>query len=319
MKYYFFINPVAGQGDRYKNLISEIEKAMERRDSEYEIIVSETKGHLKAKSREVAESLGGSEARFFAAGGDGTVNEVVNGAYGFDNIAVGVFPIGTGNDTVRNFPDAGDFMDVEAQLDGDVRKIDLIRYKGVVDGEPITEHCVNMINIGFDSNVVELALRLKEKPLIAGSMAYLLAVFGMFVKKKGISLVITERGKNVFSDYVVRDGYMLLCAVCNGSYCGGGIKSAPMAKLDDGVFELNIINDVTRLKFVRLFPSFRKGEHMSIPNIDDTIEVRECKDVSLESVDKFEFVICVDGEIKYTTGIRTTIEEKALNFIVPAR
>ena len=319
MKYYFFINPVAGQGDRFRFLISDIKKAMADRDDYYEIIESESKGFIKTKAREIAESLEGSEARFFAAGGDGTLNEVVNGAYGFDNIAVGIFPIGTGNDSIRNFPEAGDYMDVEAQLKGSVQKMDLIRYKGIVDGEDVTEYCVNMINIGFDSNVVELALRLKKKPFIAGSMAYLLAVFGMFVKKKGISLVITERGENVFSDNLIREGYMLLCAVCNGSYCGGGIKSAPMACVNDGIFELNIINDVTRSQFLRLFPRFRKGEHMNIPNIDEVIDVRSCKDVSLESYDKYEFVICVDGEIKYTTGIRTTIEENALNIIVPAK
>lgn len=320
MKHFFFVNPVAGQGKAASEFVERINSYMREIGEDYQVIMTEAGGFVTRTAAEIADALNGEEARFYACGGDGTLNEVINGIFGKDNIAVGSVPLGTGNDTIRNFDDAGNFLSVAAQVKGDVRKIDLIRYKGSVDGADTTGYCVNMINIGFDCNVVEMTGELKKKPLIAGSFAYLVSVFGTFIKKKGTSLTITEYGSDRFtSSQLVRDGAMLLCAVCNGSYCGGGIKSSPVSRLDDGVFELNIINDVTRRTFLKLFPKFKKGEHLGIPGIDEIVEVRKVTDANLESHDSFEFSICVDGEIKHTTGIRVTLLPKALNFIVPAK
>ena len=299
---------------------SNIRNAMKNVEEEYEIIMTESNGHATKKAKELAEALNGEEARFYAAGGDGTVNEVVNGVYGYSNIAVGSIPIGTGNDIVRNFPEDCAFTDITAQIRGEVVSMDLIEYKGRIDGSDETSYCVNMINIGFDCNVVELAARLKQKPLIAGSFAYLLSVFVKFIKRDGTSLILTEhKGQGLTSSALIREGEMLLCAVCNGSYCGGGIKSAPMAIVNDGIFELNIINKVTRSEFLKLFPSFKKGEHMNMAGVEKYVDVRNCTDVTIEPFDKFDFFICVDGEIKTTTGIRVRMKKGALNFIVPER
>ena len=320
MKHFFFINPVAGQGKMADVVKSKIRNAMKNCDcdDEFEIIMIEAQGFARKKARELAESLNGEEARFYCAGGDGTVNEVVNGVYGFHNIAIGAIPIGTGNDIVRNFPEACDFLDINSQLKGKLMPMDLIEYRGVINGEEATEYCVNMINIGFDCNVVELTGRLKEKPFIAGSFAYLLSVFVKFLKRDGTSLIVTEHlGKTFTSNEILKEGEMLLCAICNGSYCGGGIKSAPMAQVNDGVFEVNLINKISRSKFMRFFPSFKKGEHMNLPGIDEYIAVKSCTDVAIEPYDTYDFFICVDGEIKTTTGIRAKIKENAINFIVP--
>ena len=169
-----------------------------------------------------------------------------------------------------------------------------------------------MFNIGFDCNVVRLTLKLKQKPFISGSLAYLMAVAGNVIKKSGISLTIKE------NDEVIREGDMLLCAVSNGAYCGGGIKSAPLAKMDDGEFDVNIINDVSRLKFMKLFPGFRRGDHAgSMRGIENVIDMRRMKSVELLPYGKEELTICVDGEIQNTRGIKIEICPEALNFIVP--
>ena len=80
--------------------------------------------------------------RFYACGGDGTLGEVVNGAAGQVNAEVGLIPIGTGNDFVRNFADAGDFFDIEAQVMGEARAIDLIKCND--------RYGINVVNVGFD-------------------------------------------------------------------------------------------------------------------------------------------------------------------------
>ena len=207
MKTYFFINPAAGQGKGTEQLAEEIRKAASDLQTECEIYFTEGVYDGQKRARRIAEELNGEAARFYACGGDGTLNEIINGAYGFENIETGCIPIGTGNDTVRYFSEAGDFRSVRAQLSGESVPVDLIRYTGMIEGRKQTRYCINMFNVGFDCNVVELAGRLKKKPLISGSFAYLLAILGMFIKKEGIRLKLTE------DEEVLADGEVLLCAV----------------------------------------------------------------------------------------------------------
>ena len=76
-----------------------------------------------------------------------------------------------------------------------------------------------MFNIGFDCNVVDLTAKLKTYPLLAGSMAYLMAVLCILIRKKGADLRVELDGE------VYEDGPVLLTALANGSFCGGGVKS----------------------------------------------------------------------------------------------
>lgn len=312
MKNYFFVNPIAGQGKGIKELIEEIKAVSKELNRDSEIYITESVGDGRVKAREIAESLGGESARFFACGGDGTFNEIVNGAIGFDGISVGCVPIGTGNDMVRNFPDAGDFLDIKAQLLGSDEAVDLMKYSGIIDGKYRESYCANMFNIGFDCNVVELAGRLKKKPFIAGSAAYLLAVLGMFLQKKGICLKLTENGETLV------DGEVLLCAIANGSYCGGGMYTSPQSNIRDGVFDLNIVNDVSRMEFLKLFPKYQKGTHLGAPGIEKIISVKKCRSLQLEPKGCSEFFLCVDGEIFLSEKISVEIVPKAIQFIVPS-
>ena len=312
MKYVFIVNPVSGQGKGIKEFLDGIKSIGKKLDLDYEIYLTKSVGDGENFARNRAEALNGDEARFYACGGDGTVNEVINGIIGYGNVAAGCVPLGTGNDLVRNFPQAGDFMDIESQIKGVDKKVDLIKYSGVVNGIQQTRYCANMFNIGFDCNVVELAGRLKKKPMISGSMAYLLAVGGVFARKKTIHLKLTE------GDELVLDEDVLLCSVCNGSYCGGGIYGAPQAAVDDGVFDINIINDVTRAQFLQLFPKYKKGTHMEEKGIEKVIRVRKCKTLTLETGTK-NFFLCADGEITLAEKIHFEIQPGLLNFIVPLR
>ena len=163
------------------------------------IYVTKSRGDAENFARLAASEAenAGEEIHIIACGGDGTLNEVLNGVMGFDYAAVGVMPTGTGNDFVRNFPDAGDFMSINAQLKGKVERCDAIRYSGFIDGREQTRYCANMFNIGFDCNVVDLTATLKEYPLLKGSFAYLAAVMGILIKKKGANLKVEIDGEVV--------------------------------------------------------------------------------------------------------------------------
>lgn len=313
MKDVFFINPAAGQGKGLDKLVEAIRAAGDELGREPEIFMTNSVGDGEKKAREIAEALRGEEARFYACGGDGTANEIINGIFGFENVSLGIVPIGTGNDTVRNFSIDTDFFDIKAQMTSESEIIDLMKYDGIIDGRRQVRYAVNMFNIGFDCNVVELAGRLKQKPVLSGSMAYLAAVLGMFIQKKGTSLKVSSEGE------VLREGEMLLCAVANGSYCGGGVCSAPQAKMNDGLFDLSIINDVSRGTFLRLFPKYKNGTHFQVKNVDKIIEARALKEVTLEPEGAKDFFLCADGEITLCQRVTITAEPGSLRFIVPKK
>lgn len=312
MKTYFFINPAAGQGKGTEQLAEEIRKAASDLQTECEIYFTEGVYDGQKRARRIAEELNGEAARFYACGGDGTLNEIINGAYGFENIETGCIPIGTGNDTVRYFSEAGDFRSVRAQLSGESVPVDLIRYTGMIEGRKQTRYCINMFNVGFDCNVVELAGRLKKKPLISGSFAYLLAILGMFIKKEGIRLKLTE------DEEVLADGEVLLCAVAGGNYCGGGLKTSPQSDLTDGFFDVNIIKNIKRRQFLRLFPIYVKGKHLGMTGLEHIITMKKCTHLKLTPASE-SFYLCADGEIRIAGEVEFEIVPAAVRFILPQR
>ena len=243
---------------------------------------------------------------------------------GFDGVSVGIIPIGTGNDTVRNFPEAGDFLDIKAQILGSEKPIDVMEYSGLIDGKEKVGYCVNMFNIGFDCNVVEMARELKKKPLISGPAAYFLSIFGKFIEKEGVNLRIEEVGGPEGPE-LLEEGKVLLCAISNGSFCGGGIKSAPQSIVDDGYFDVNIVKDVSRAKFLKFLPAYKNGTHLNKAGVEEILDVRKSKEIVVspgpESLEETggTFNLCVDGEVFSTTGITIRIREKALRFVLPAK
>lgn len=321
MKHLFIINPAAGRGEARK-LCADIDAVCFAAGLDY--VIHETTGaregeaYVRACCEEYAaeETVGQSDKtsetaalRFYACGGDGTLNEVVNGAAEFDFTEVACIPTGTGNDFIRNFPE-GRFDDLAAQIRGEARLCDLIRYEGICDGIGTARYCVNMFNIGFDSNVVDLTARMKQKPLMNGPLAYLASVAFMLIRKRGAELRVE------YPDGFVHDGKLLLIAMANGAFCGGGVKGVPRATTDDGVFDVSLVRDVSRRTFVTLFPKYMKGTHLSEPRLSDVI--RYTREKSLEITPRAGTMkLCVDGEIVEAGPVRFSICQKAFRFVVP--
>lgn len=330
MKYLFLVNPAAGKGSqrgrrnaekhriRMESFIEQISNDADRLGCEAEIIQTAGSGDAERKAAAFAERTKGEPARIYACGGDGTLNEVINGAYGYPDLEIGVFPIGTGNDTIRNFQDPSGrplakeaFLDPARQIKGISQPIDLLRYSGVLHGQFRTRYCVNMLNNGFDCNVVACAGRLKQKRFISGSLAYLIAVFIVFAKKQGIRLRAEADGKEISR------GLVLLCAAANGCYCGGGIKGLPMAKMNDGKIELSIIRNMKRRTFLRLLPRYADGTYLESRQAEQLVIRGKYHSVSLFPDGEESFLTCADGEITDTTGIQIEAVPGALRFIVP--
>ena len=314
MKTIFIINPKAGTGKNLDKRKDEITKMAAELGVEVGFYITKAVGDAEKFARLVCEETKAAnpdeELRLVACGGDGTVNEVLNGIMGYENAVLGVVPIGTGNDFVRNFPENADFLDISAQLQGYTMKSDVIKYSGVIDGKEQTRYCINMFNIGFDCNVADLTQTLKTYPLLSGSVAYLAAIVGMLVKKKGANLKVELDGE------VVENGPLLLTAVANGGFCGGGVNSAPTASINDGMMDVNVIYDITRTKFLKKFPHYSKGTHMELPDIDDFLLFRQCKEAVITPLDG-SMRLCVDGEIVDAGEVKMQMMPLAVNVLVP--
>ena len=314
MKHVFIINPNAVKKTKLHHLTNEIKATAEALGVEYELYFTKGPKDCGKYARALCEknSAGGEKIRIYGCGGDGTVNELVNGVYGFENVEIGVIPMGTGNDYIRNYGEVEAFLDIKGQILGKSRNSDLIKYVAEYQGQKTEGYCANMFNIGFDSNVVDATDKLKQIPLINGSLAYLLGIAAMFIKKKGADLKIE------FEDGTVKDGPILLAAVANGCFCGGGIKSAPESILDDGLMDVNIINNVTRRFFASLFPTFKKGQHLGHKKVagKDVIIYRKEKALTI-TANSESIRLCVDGELSSQKKVKFEIVENAVKFIVP--
>ena len=313
MRIIFVINPKAGKGKGIDKLVEKIRSTSEKTGIKASTYMTKAVGDAEAFAdligKETASS--GEEVRLIACGGDGTLNEVLNGAIRYDNLTVGVMPIGTGNDFCRNFPDEGDFLDVEAQLKGKVVKCDAIRYSGLLAGKEQTRYCANMFNIGFDCNVVDLTAKLKTYPMIKGSFAYLLGVAVTYIKKKGAKLRVELDGK------VIEDGPLLLTAIANGGFCGGGVHSSPYASVNDGIMDVNVIFNVSRLDFLKKFPHYAKGTHMELPDINQILYAGTCRKARITPLDG-TMRLCTDGEIVDAGAIDFEVVPEAFNLLVPS-
>ena len=317
MKYAFLVNPASGQGKHDKGIVAEVEdliKGNPNRDIKLYYTRAEKDATYLAGLLAEESSMKNEEIVIFACGGDGTVQEVANGIYGHENAILGVIPVGSGNDFVRQLGknrDSGTkYRKLIEQFDGMVTRMDLIRISWIENGEEQSRLITNGINIGFDGNTAILAHDLKKLPLVSGTGSYIMAVAVNLAAKKGQKLRITADGKNFHT------GKLLLATAANGGFCGGGVQSCPNADLYDGLIELMAIKDLPRRRFVALFPKYLSGKLFSIRGVEDIVSYTQAKNILVEPMlgPKMKFV--GDGEIFETGPIRIDIVPKAIKVLV---
>ena len=307
MRTVFIVNPMAGKKRNIDKLVSSIKETAEKLCADIEIYI--TNGVLDATRfvKEYCKENG--KARFIACGGDGTLGEVLNGTFECEGAEVGVIPIGTGNDFVKNFD--GDFSDIQAQITSDSEKCDVIKYTTTDEnGFVRTGYCANMFNIGFDCNVVDAMESIKRKTFFRGSLAYFLGIFTTLIKKKGANLEIELDGE------IRHKGKLLLTSIANGRFCGGGIKSNPGACVHDGLMNVNIIYNVSRFKFIRLLPYYMKGTHLGLKGIEKVITNVGCRKMKITPCDG-AMRLCTDGEITSAGVTEFELLHDAFSFVVP--
>ncbi len=295
MKQVFFINPAAGKGKGPETLKPLIEKYFEGKNDEVKIIITESVGDAKIKARAEAET--GEEANFFACGGDGTFFEVLNGAYGYPNVNLGVIPCGSGNDFLKFFAQREPFADIAAQVEGEAVPMDVIKADDT--------YCINICSLGMDAVVADGMSRFKRWPFVSGGMAYKLSVVKTLLGKIGQRAKVTVDGEEIGT-------FDCLFAVCaNGPVYGGGYKSAPNANPMDGKLEWLLVEKISKLKILKFIKLYEQGKHENLP----MCRHGSCSVMEIEAFR--DEPINLDGEIVRKQKVRFELIKGGVKFILP--
>ncbi|MCK5315807.1 MAG: diacylglycerol kinase family lipid kinase [Anaerolineales bacterium] len=249
-KYRIIVNPAAGGGSA-RRVIPEIKRLLDEARLDYQIEPTERAGHAIELAKEA--SLAGCDV-VVAAGGDGTVNEVINGLInaeeqGASPAALGVLSIGRGND----FADGvGIPYDLEEAfhliLEDQRRLIDIGRVSGGI--YPQGRYFGNCVGVGFDAITT---IEVSKLPRLGGFLSFLIAVLKtIFLYNRGPLASIK------YDDHSLTQRTLLI-SVMNGRRLGGGFRMAPDAESDDGIFDLCIAQEVSRARIFTLIPHFLRG------------------------------------------------------------
>jgi YegS/Rv2252/BmrU family lipid kinase len=298
MKYHFIVNPAAGKGKLAGEIVEKIKRSAKAAALDVEVYFTSKVGDATEYVKRIAKA---GEHAFFACGGDGTLCEVANGIMSLDkrdDVYLGTVPVGTGNDFVRNFTSEGKFLDIDAQLSSTPTDIDLISCNDM--------YAVNMINIGFDCEVVCKKEELQHSKVVPSKLAYVTGLVATLIRKPGVKCRITCDGGEK------RDCDLLLTTYGNGEYCGGGFHSNPESALNNGKINTLIVENISRLKFLSIVGEYKKGAHLRHTDIitsllSDTVDIEFDGDTN----------ISIDGEIVKVKGLSLKIVKNAVKFLVP--
>jgi diacylglycerol kinase (ATP) len=284
-------NPVAGS-DAALDRLGHLERECGRGVS---LTVVVTGGPDDAREAAVAAARRG-DRQVFVAGGDGTLNEVINGLAvvpgALATTRIGVIPLGTGNDFAAALGLPSDFTEaVAVAVHGTPRRVDV----GQVNGRRF----VNVSAGGFIADVSEAVdPGLKS---VAGRLAYLLG---------GASVLLAHEAFVCESERFT--GACLLFAVCNAPLIGGGRPIAPAARIDDGAFDVCIVEDIELIDFLGVLRRVADGSHLDHP------AVHGFRTSSLALTFDREIAVNADGEPFRARRCAYTIEPAAACFVAPS-
>ena len=297
MKSRLIVNPVSGT-DAAPDYLQTINERLREQTGDLDIVMTVAAGDaLKAARRAVEE---GAE-QIFVAGGDGTLNEVVNGVAsvdgGLSRVTFGLIPLGTGNDfaTALGLPEDPEEA-IRILLEGHTIEADV----GVLNDR----HFVNVSAGGFIAEVSDAVN--PQLKTIAGKFAYLLGGAQVLLEYEhvGVRLRVVEESRTV-----EREVSLEMFAVCNSRMVGGGRLIAPHAVIDDGLLDVCIIEEMPMLEFIGLLASVSTGDHVE----DERVLYFRARELELG----FNRTIKVntDGEVLEADRCRYLILPRAARFL----
>jgi YegS/Rv2252/BmrU family lipid kinase len=298
----FLVNPASAGGSTGKRW-PEIAHRSATLGLSGDALLSQEPGELSSLARRAVED---GARRLVAVGGDGTVNEIVNGIGGLDlsGVELAVLPNGTGWDFVRSFGISRDLDDaVRTALDGEVREIDLgrVEYRTWAGAEE-RAYFANVGSAGISGAIAKRANETSKA--LGGKVSYYWATVAVFFGWQTGELSVSV-------DDETRTGRMIDVLVTNGRYVAGGMMMCPEAEPDDGLFDVLLIGDVTKRDLAFVLPKTYRGKHLPHPRL----EVLRGRLVTVDADEPLP--IEIDGEQPGTTPARFEVLPRALRLRVP--
>lgn len=307
MKYIYIINGRADKLSHYQELYDQLKEIQHP----YEVYTTLGEGDATRYVRLYCDLHPEEEVCFVACGGNGIINGVASGLVGYtetieqsDHQALKTMAIlyigGTTADFLINFP-GRNFRSVKDMLAGTVTPIDIIKIND--------SYCVNVCNIGFNSQVASRANELVAKGKSA-HQAYTRGVVNAILTSRFNRIKVTVDGERITR------GYMILCTIANGRRVGGEFNCAPNAKVDDGLIEVCLFRPMSLLRFLMLIPLYRKGEHIGSRPGRNKVIYRQAREVEFSSKDLID--VYLDGEQLPGSHFKVTILPGALPLRLPS-
>ncbi len=296
MKLLLVFNPTAAAG-RAERLLPAVRRSLER-FAVVDVIRTEGPGDAV---RIVASAELSVYDGLIAAGGDGTLFEVLNGMYSqarSRHIPLGLIPVGTGNAFARdlgllpgNWQKAVDLVRA-----GSLREVDV----GRVETPDETYYFLNIVGAGLPVDAMKVAEKLK----ILGNTAYTVATLWCALKLTAYPMVIEIDGEKVHQD-------SMFVEVSNTRYTGTSFLIAPDAELDDGLLDVTLLGRLSRRRLLRLFPTIYRGRHVHYP------EIRAFKGKEIRIIGPANLLLAPDGELTGRTPTTITCLKKDLRIFAP--
>ncbi|MFZ4545816.1 MAG: diacylglycerol/lipid kinase family protein [Bacteroidales bacterium] len=262
MEWFVLVNPNAGKRKGEKDW-HEIAAKITAAGIKFVHVFTEHRGHAVVLTREYLEN---GYRNIIVVGGDGTLNEVVNGIFlqkeiPTSEITLAMIPVGTGNDWCRMFNIPGDYkqaINLIKKRKIFVQDTGTIKYISTENGE-ITRYFINMAGMGFDAMVAQKTNKQKDMGK-SNPMSYVVNIFSSLFSYSSTKVTILLDGEKIMSDI-----FSMSVGICQ--YNGGGMKQAPTALPDDGLFDLTLIKPIGKFKIIRNIIKLFDGSFTRMPEV----------------------------------------------------
>ena len=295
MKHLFIINPAAGSRNQTESYRKKIAEACEARSLEYSIEVSGAPGQCRKIAKRAAKT--GEQYRIYSCGGDGTMNEIVGGVAGFDNVSVTMFAGGSGNDFIRIFDEPEVFRDLNRLLDAEEVTFDLIKVNN--------DYSLNICSVGLDARIAADVANYKRLPLLSGFRAYVASTLVNVLKGISEHYIIEIGGERI-------DGKKTLICACNGRFYGGGFNPVPEADPTDGKLDVLVIEAVNLLQVAGVVGKYKNGQYKDLPKL-----VKHYRTDSLKIYFDKPTSVNLDGEQVMADMADISVAREKIRFFYP--
>jgi len=295
------VNPAAGAG-KTARLWPRIKDMFRGQGLRFEHDITEAPGHAIELAREAAAN---GYNMVVSVGGDGTINEIVNGLYASGNIGdalLGIVSTGTGSDYIRTIGVPRRYEDACRNfLQPKKLMVDLGIVQYSSNGNKEERLFVNFAGMGFDAEIVR---RTTQQYKALGSLpSYLLGLLTTLVSYRNRDITLVIDGEAV-------DTRVCTVVMNNGRYGGGGMFTAPDASINDGYLDVMIVGDLSKPDLLRSLPRIYKGTHLTHPKVT----MKKAKEIEVRS--KQPMQLQADGELLGQVPARFSILPSALKVVI---